>query len=96
MWNFKAVEVSSGKILRDGEGTAEGAAEGADKGADEGVDEDLSFILPCVFRTVLDEAAAAAAETEEAAAAPSISISISIIRVITNSILNIRVSGWNK
>ena len=94
MWNFKAVEVSSGKILRDGEGTAEGAAEGADKGADEGVDEDLSFILPCVFRTVLDEAAAAAAETEEAAAAPS--ISISIIRVITNSILNIRVSGWNK
>ena len=98
MWNFKAVEVSSGKILRDGEGTAEGADEGADKGADEGADDDLSFILPCVFRTVLDEAAAAAAaaETEEAAAAPSISISISIIRVITNSILNIRVSGWNK
>ena len=95
LWNFKAVEVSSGKILRDGEGTAEGADEGADKGADEGVDDDLSFILPCVFRTVLDEAAAAAAaETEEAAAAPS--ISISIIRVITNSILNIRVSGWNK
>ena len=94
MWNFNAVEVSSGKILRDG------AGEGTDEGADEGVDDDPSFLLPCVFRTVLDEAAAAvaaavAAETEEAAA-PSSSSSISIIRVIMNSILNIRVSDWNK
>ena len=89
LWNFNAVEVSSGKILRDG------AGEGTDEGADEGVDDDPSFLLPCVFRTVLDEAAAAETETEEAAA-PSSSSSISIIRVIMNSILNIRVSDWNK